>query len=94
MKKYYLASPEERSIADLRLYEETIVQAVKSVIPNAKVKVCEKYYTVDHITRGQAVAIGRILARTELWEYHMDAPKLFIGEKMEEKNGTKRRKKT
>ena len=91
MKKYYLASPDDRGAVDLRQYRDTIISSVKSVIPDAEVKVRKEYYTVDHITRGQAVAVGRVIARSDLWRYHMDAPKLFIGTKIEkeETHGTK-----
>ena len=84
MKRYRFASTQFMKETDLRDYEDIILKAAREVIPEGKVKVYKHYYTVDRITRGQAIAMGRLLARTKLWAYHMDAPKLFIGEKLEE----------
>ena len=84
MKRYRFASTEAMKTADLREYKDIILEAANMVIPKRKVKVYKNYYTVEYISRGEAIALGRILARTGLWEYHVDAPKVFIGEEMEE----------
>lgn len=44
MRKYYLASPDDRGAVDLRQYRDTIISSVKSVIPDAEVKVRKEYY--------------------------------------------------
>ena len=84
MKRYRFASTTAAKEVDLRDYEDIILEAASEVIPNRKIRVGRHDFKVEHITRGEAIALGRLLAKTELWKYHIDAPKLFIGEEMEE----------
>jgi len=84
MKRYRFASTTAAKEVDLRGYEDIILEAANEVIPNRKIKVGRHDFKVEHITRGEAIALGRLLAKTELWKYHIDAPKLFIGEEMED----------
>ncbi len=84
MKRYRFASTAAAKSIDLREFEDVILDAAKEVIPNRRIKVYKSYYTVEYISRGEAIALGRLLAKTKLWKYHVDAPKLFVGEEMEE----------
>ena len=68
----------------MREYEDNILEAANEVIPNRRIKVGRHDFKVEYITRGEAIALGRLLAKTKLWKYHIDAPKLFIGEEMED----------
>lgn len=84
MKRYRFASTTAAREVDLRDYEDIILEAANEVIPNRKIKVGRRDFKVEYITRGEAIALGRLLAKTKLWKYHIDAPKLFIGEEMED----------
>ncbi len=64
-----------RNIIDLRDFEEIIKEAYKCVNPNLKIMVYEKYYEViGALTRGQAIAAGRIIARSSLGQYVVKYP--------------------
>ena len=86
MRKYYLASALDRDDVDLQNYRQEIADAVHKYMPQAKVDVYEKYYTV-HPTpaRGDAIRIGRILSDKDvLGRYCVKIPKLFCSEEVEE----------
>lgn len=55
MRRYYLASSRDRDDVDLRDYRETIEEAVRKYMPNAKVEVCERYYDRLQHPRSPAV---------------------------------------
>ena len=84
MRKYYLASSEERKNVDLRNYQKEITAAVHKHLPQATVTVEERYYTV-HPTpdKGSAIRIGRILSSKDvLGECCVQIPKLFCSEEI------------
>ena len=85
MRRYYLASSDDRETVDLRDYKETIETAVHKYMPQARVEVSERYYTVDPTPdRGDAIRIGRILSDKDiLGKYCVKIPKLFCSEEME-----------
>lgn len=63
-RTYRLASRAAQNEFDLRLSKDIIVDTVHSVIPDAKVEVTETAYTVDSITRGDAIKIGKKLSKS------------------------------
>ena len=85
MRKYYLASPGDRSDVDLRRYQKEIVDAVHRFMPGAQVEVTDRYYTVQPTPdRGTAIRIGRILSDKDvLGKYCVKIPKLFCSEEVE-----------
>lgn len=85
MRKYYLASTEDRGNVDLRDYRDVIEEAVHQYMPNAQVNIKEGYYTVDPTpNRGDAIRIGRLLSdKNVLGKYCVKIPKLFCSEEIE-----------
>ena len=84
MRKYYLASADDRNDVDLRRFQDEIAAAVHKHMPNAQVVVEEKYYTV-HPTpdRGNAIRIGRQLSKCAVMgRYCIKISKLFCSEEM------------
>ena len=59
MRTYAFASRSAREKVNLLLFADEIAGIVHSVIPDAKITVTESSYTVDRITRGEAISIGR-----------------------------------
>ena len=85
MRKYYLASVDDRGTVDLRKYQREIQAAVHKYMPQAQVTVTEGYYTV-HPTpdRGNAIRIGRLLSDKDvLGTYCVKIPKLFCSEEVD-----------
>lgn len=84
MRLYRLASSQNRKVIDLRNYETIIVTIVTSVVPLADVVVSESEYIIlTDITKGEAIKIGRALAHSELGQFCISRPILFIGEEIE-----------
>ena len=82
MRIYRLANADKRKTIDLRNYSETIESIVTSIVPNATVIVNESEYIIlTEISKGQVIKIGRGLAQSELGDFCMSRPILFIGEK-------------
>lgn len=81
MRKYYLTSPGAKQKVDLRDYEVVIVSAIMDVmkdVENISVAVYEKYYEVSPSpSRGDAIAIGRMICKSGLSQYCVQIPKLF-----------------
>ena len=69
MREYRLINETFRSTIDLRNYKDVIVDTVKSVEPDAHIEVYQDRYVISDLPRRQIVAIGRLLARTELAQY-------------------------
>lgn len=59
MRTYSFASRSARENVNLLLFSDEIEKIIHSVIPNAKITVTESSYTVDQITCGEAISIGR-----------------------------------
>lgn len=59
MRTYSFASRSARENVNLLLFADEIEKIIHSVIPNAKITVTESSYTVDQITCGEAISIGR-----------------------------------
>ncbi len=78
MRKYTLASLDARNAVDLRNYEETIMEAVHSIMPKAIVRV-EKdcYYVSPTPEKGNAIKIGRLICKSTLGKHCIHIPKLF-----------------
>lgn len=71
MRRYYLASSEDREDVDLRDYMKTIEDAVHRYMPKAQVEVYERWYTVDPTPdRGNAIRIGRLLSDKDVLGEH------------------------
>ncbi len=52
---------------DLRQYEQKIIDAINKVVPDKNPQVFMDYFSTDPLTQGEAIAVGRELAKiTEL----------------------------
>ena len=85
MRRYYLASTENRGKVDLRAYQDVIVNSVHQIMPQAQVTVEKDYYTVDPTpVKGDAIRIGRLLSNGKiLGGYCIKISKLFCSEEIE-----------
>lgn len=88
MRRYSLASVDYRKYVDLVTFENTIINTVHQVMPNAVVTVEKDSYIVSPTpTRSEAVRIGRMLSSKDiLGKYCIHVPKLFYGEDIEERS--------
>ena len=88
MRRYSLASVDYRKYVDLVTFENTIINTVHQVMPNAVVTVEKDSYIVSPTpTRSEAVRIGRMLSSKDiLGKYCIYVPKLFYGEDIEERS--------
>lgn len=78
MRKYTLASSSARDYVDLRDYQQTIEDAVHTVMPTATVQVeAGCYYVSPTPSQGDAVRIGRLICQSDLKEHCIQIPKLF-----------------
>ena len=85
MRKYYLASADDRGDVDLQKFQDEIIAVVHKYMPNAQVVVEKEYYTV-HPTpdRGDAIRIGRQLSKSHIMgRYCIKISKLFCSEEVE-----------
>lgn len=82
MKKYVLASPDARKKIDLRNHADIIIEAVRDVMPGASVEVYQDYYTVDHISKGESIKVGRKICASVLGQYCVTLYKLFNGKEV------------
>lgn len=85
MRKYYLASADDRNGVDLQNFQNEIIEVVHRYLPHAQVVVEKEYYTV-HPTpdRGDAIRIGRQLSKNEIMgRYCIKISKLFCSEEVE-----------
>ena len=84
MRIYRLADTQKRKETDLQDYAELIEKIVTSIVPGAVVIVSESDYTIlSDITKGQMIKIGRALAHSELGQFCISRPILFVGEEIE-----------
>ena len=85
MRRYYLASVENRGKVDLKAYQDKIIDAVHQIMPHAQVTVEKDYYTVDPTpVKGDAIRIGRLLSNGKiLGGYCIKISKLFCSEEVE-----------
>lgn len=85
MRRYYLASAENRGIVDLREYQDEIVEAVHQIMPQAQVVVKEDCYEVSPSPpKGLAIKIGRLLSSKDVMgSYCIKISKLFCSEEVE-----------
>ena len=88
MRRYSLASVDYRKYVDLVTFENTIINTVHQVMPNAVVTVEKDSYIVSPTPpRSEAVRIGRMLSSKDiLGKYCIYVPKLFYGEDIEERS--------
>ena len=83
MRVYSLANPDYRKNVDLREYEKYIREAVLNTNANLQVVVDKSSYAIpDTVTIGEAIKIGRAIAKSPLGQYCMERPVLFIGAKV------------
>lgn len=82
MKQYTLASADARKSLDLRNYSHIIEKAVRDVVPNAVVNVYADYYTVDKISKGESIKVGRKICSSVLGKYCVTLNKLFNGKEV------------
>ncbi len=82
MKKYVLASPDSRKKIDLRNHADIIIEAVRDVVPDASIEVYQDYYTVDHISKGESIKVGRKICASVLGQYCVTLYKLFNGKEV------------
>ena len=84
-RKYRLADSTNRKDVDLTKYEEQIMEAIHKERPDVKVTVNQDSYTLDReLKRGEAIRIGRALAKTELGKFCANRYVLFFGQTVEE----------
>ena len=85
MRRYYLASTENRGKVDLRAYQDVIIDSVHQIMPHAQVTVEKGCYTVDPTpTKGDAIRIGRLLSSGNVMgSYCIKISKLFCSEEVE-----------
>ena len=53
----------EYSEVDLRQYAQQIIDAINETVPNKNPKVFKDYFSTDRLSQGEAVALGRELAK-------------------------------
>lgn len=91
MRKYTLASSDERKAVDLRDYTAVITDAVHAYMPSATVRV-ERYcyYVSPAPSQSEAIKIGRQICQSELKRSCVLIPKLFSSIEVKEDfaNGT------
>jgi len=63
IRTYVLANPEARKNYNLRQYKSLITDVIHEYLPDAEVSVNESSYTVDGITKGAAIKVGRQLSK-------------------------------
>lgn len=85
MRRYYLASAENRGIVDLREYQDEIVEAVHQIMPQAQVEVKKDFYEISPSpSKGCAIKIGKLLSSKDvLGGYCIKISKLFCSEEVE-----------
>lgn len=85
MREYKLASSDNRQNVDLTEYEDLIKDVIHSEAPNITVTVFPDRYVLNNpISKGQAIRIGRRLAKSSLGQYCVLRPILFIGQESDE----------
>ena len=84
MREFRLASSSASVNVDLWDFEELIISTVTTVIPKAKVKVYKDRYTIDDVSKGESISIGKILAKTMMGHYCIQLSKLFCGTEIDE----------
>lgn len=83
MRVYELANTELRGSVNLINYEEIIKQIIKDIAPQVKVTVEPDRYILDReISKGQAIRIGRKIAKSRLGRYCLQRSILFVGHTM------------
>lgn len=48
---------------DLRIFEAEIIETIEATVPNKNPVVYKDHFTTDELTRGEAIQIGRALAK-------------------------------
>ena len=85
MRRYMLASTKAREGVDLQDHSDIITEAVRSIMPNARVEVLKDSYLVDPTpNQSEAVRIGRLICQSKLKKHCVMIPKLFTSEEVEE----------
>jgi hypothetical protein len=85
MREYQLASSVYREQIDLTKHRRLIERIVHKYVPDGEVTVNHESFLIEQdITKGQAIMIGRDLAKTELGKYCIQRPSLFVGRRIGE----------
>ena len=94
MRRYTLASPDARSVVDLRDFQEVIEAAVHEIIPSAQVAVEQDcYYVSPTPGKGDAIKIGRLICKSSLNRFCVQIPKLFSSVEIEEEKNDREEQK-
>ena len=81
MREYKLADSAYRKNVNLKKYKNEILDIVNKIAPHAEVEVKrDRYIIKNRISKGQAIQIGREIAKSRLGIYSMKRPILFRGE--------------
>ena len=85
MKRYRLASVDDRNNVDLRSYATEIVNAVMEVLDeDVDINIYKDYYTINPPpNRGDAIRIGRKICKSGLSSYCISIRKLFCSDDFE-----------
>lgn len=80
MRIYELANVELRGEVSLLDYKDIIEQVIKEEAPEVKVTIEPDRYILDtDISKGQAIRIGRKIAKSDLGQYCLLRSTLFLG---------------
>ena len=77
-RTYVLANPTARKNINLKKYEKKIIDIVHECLPDSVVTVSEQSYTVQGITRGAAIKIGKKLSKNFRSDAFLISYSLFI----------------
>lgn len=87
MRIYELANTELRGEVNLLDYKDIIEQVISEEAPTVKVTIEPDRYILDSdITKGQAIRIGRKIARSKLGKYCLLRSILFVGHSLPKSN--------
>jgi len=82
MRTYSLANPDFKNTIDLTTYKILIEYTILSIVPTAQLQVNKNEFMIlSEITTGEAIKIGKALAKTELGHFCLSRPILFVGRK-------------
>ena len=77
---------------DLRAYEKEIIAIIEETVPNKNPVVYKDHFTTDELTRGEAIQVGRVLAKNKdlsVFGKTVSIFRLFDGKNVEVKEPVK-----
>ncbi|MDD7402588.1 MAG: hypothetical protein SO170_02985 [Butyribacter sp.] len=78
IRTYVLAKKSARQNVNLKNFSHIIIPTIQSVIPGVMVRVDEQSYTVYGIKHGEAVTIGRMLAKEFSTDFAVQKAVMFV----------------